>query len=412
MKALVPTSNGARRDSWAAEMDFAFTAKEEAFRLELRAFLRRELPAGWLVQNDREELSDEEFSFGRRFSERLAERGWLTLAWPEEYGGQSASPLMQLVYNEEMAYAGAPLGFAFGSNLVGPTLMVWGDEGQKRRHLPPIAHGDVFWCQGFSEPGAGSDLASLQTSAVRDGDDFVINGQKIWTSEGHRAGWMILLARTDPDAPKHRGISYFLLDLKSPGVSMQPLLNLMNGHAFNQVFFDNVRVPAANLIGEVNQGWYVATTTLDFERSGINRVMWPLRQFEEVIEYVRAARQAGQVWATARPVRSKLTELQIEFEIARLLCYRVAWMQTSGRIPNYESSMAKVYSTELIGRFASAAMGCFGLGGQIEPGSRWAPLQGRIERTYLASLSYPIAGGTSEIQRNIVATRGLAMPHG
>ena len=393
-------------------MDFHFNPAEEQFRQELRAFLARELPAGWLVQNDREEQTEGEFAFSQEFSRRLAQRGWLTMAWPQEYGGQAASAMTQLVYNEEMAYAGAPLGFAFGPNLVGPTLMVWGNEEQKRRHLPPIAHSEVFWCQGFSEPGAGSDLASLQTRAVRDGDDFVINGQKIWTSEGHRGDWMIVLARTDTEAPKHRGISFFLLDLKTPGVSIQPLINLMDGHAFNQVFFDSVRVPGANLVGELNRGWYVATTTLDFERSGINRVMWSLRLYEEVVEYVRQARARHEAWARAAWIRNKLAELRLEFEAARLLCYRVAWLQTTGQIPNYESSMAKMYGTELIARFAGAALNLFGLGAQLEPGSRWAVLQGRIERTYLAATSYTIAGGTSEIQRNVIATRGLGLPRG
>ncbi|MGI8553067.1 MAG: acyl-CoA dehydrogenase family protein [Dehalococcoidia bacterium] len=393
-------------------MDFQFSTEEERFRGDLRAFLKDELPPNWHVQNDREDLNDEEFGFSQQFGKRLAARGWLTMAWPKEYGGRAASPMTQLVYNEEMAYAGAPLGFAFGPNLVGPTLMVWGNEEQKRRHLPAIADGDVFWCQGFSEPGAGSDLASLQSRAVAEGDDYVINGQKIWTSEGHRAGWMILLTRTDTQAPKHRGISYFLVDMNSPGISIQPLVNLMNGPAFNQVFFDNVRVPKENLVGELNRGWYVAATTLDFERSGINRVMWSLRLLEEVIEYVRRAKNDGQAWAAANSVRNRLAELRLEFEIARLLCYRVAWMQTNGLVPNYESSMGKTFGTELLCRFTNAALNLLGLGGVLEPSSGRAPLQGRIARAYLASVSYTIAGGTSEIQRNVIATRGLGLPRG
>jgi alkylation response protein AidB-like acyl-CoA dehydrogenase len=328
----------------------------------------------------------------------------LTLAWPVEYGGQAANPTAQLVYNEELAYAGAPVGFGFGPNLVGPTLMVWGTEEQKRRHLPAIAKSEVFWCQGFSEPGAGSDLASLQTRATRDGDDYVINGQKIWTSEGHRGEWMILLARTDTEAPKHRGISYFLVDMRTPGISVQPLVNLMGGHAFNQVFFDNVRVPCANLVGEENRGWYVAATTLDFERSGINRVTWTRRQLDDLKAFLSETAPVD--------LRSgiKLADLTIELEIARLLCYRVAYLQTLGVVPNYESSMAKLYGSEAIYRFATAAVGLLGLAGQLQPGSKWAALNARIERTYLASVSYSIAGGTSEIQRGVIATRGLNLP--
>jgi alkylation response protein AidB-like acyl-CoA dehydrogenase len=393
-------------------VDFRFGAAEEQFRRQLREFLGSELPPSWRVENDREGESDAGFAFSQGFSRKLAERGWLTMAWPREYGGQAASPLTQLIYNEEMAYAGAPLGFAFGPNLVGPTLMVWGTEEQKQRHLPPIAQSDVFWCQGFSEPGSGSDLASLQTRAVRDGDDYVINGQKIWTSEGHRANWMILLARTNPTAPKHRGISYFLLDMRTTGVSVQPLTNLMNGHAFNQVFLDNVRIPRVNLLGEEDRGWYVATTTLDFERSGINRVTWTRRLLEEVTEALLEDGRTEFRTIGRAAARAKLAELTIELEIARLLCYRVAWLQSTGTVPNYEASMAKLYGSEVIYRFANSALGLLGLRGQIEPGSAAAALQGRIERTYLASVSYTIAGGTSEVQRNVIATRGLGFPRG
>jgi len=391
-------------------VEFRFAPDEETFRLELRAFLKAELPAGWRVQNDREGASDSEFTFSREFARKLGQRGWLTMAWPPEFGGRSASPLMQLVYNEEMAYAGAPLGFAFGPNLVGPTLMVWGSDEQRRRHLPPIAASDTFWCQGFSEPEAGSDLASLHTKATRDGDDYIVSGQKIWTSEGHRADWMILLARTDAAAPKHRGISYFLVDMRSPGVLVRPLTNLMNSHAFNQVFFDNVRVPKHNLVGEENRGWYVATTTLDFERSGINRIMWTKRLWEETVGAVRhrTIRESGRLPRN----RLSLTELYIELEIARLLCYRVACLQGQGQIPNHEASMAKLYGSEVIFRFASCAVGLLGLFGQLGPSSPWAALQGRIERCYLASVSYAIAGGTSEIQRDVIAVRGLGLPRG
>ncbi len=388
-------------------MDFQFTEAEEAFRRQVREFLAQELPPTWQVRNDREGESNEYFAFSQAFSKKLGERGWLTMAWPEMYGGRGASPLAQLVYNEEMAYAGAPLGFGFGVNLVGPTLMVWGSEEQKQRHLAPIARSEAFWCQGFSEPGAGSDLASLQTRALRDADDYVINGQKIWTSEGHHGDWMILLARTDPSAPKHRGISYLLVDMRTAGISVQPLTNLMNTHAFNQVFFDNVRVPRANLVGGENRGWYVAATTLDFERSGINRVTSTRRQFEELVRFFRSESLPARHRAVARV---RLGELAIELQVARLLCYRVAWLQSAGRVPNYEASMAKLFGSEVIYRFAGTALGLLGPAGQLEPGSRGAALQGRIERTYLASVSYTIAGGTSEIQRNVIATRGLGLP--
>ncbi|HLZ71140.1 MAG TPA: acyl-CoA dehydrogenase family protein [Dehalococcoidia bacterium] len=393
-------------------MDFSFSPAQNRFRQEVRDFLREHLPAGFNVRNDREALSNEEFAFSQRFAQKLAAKGWLTMSWPQAYGGRAADPMDQLVYNEEMGYSGAPLGFGFGTNLVGPTLMVHGTEEQRRAHLPPIARAEVFWCQGFSEPGAGSDLAGLQTRAVRDGDEYVVNGQKIWTSEGHQADWMILLARTDVEAPKHKGISYFLVDMKTPGIQVRPLVNLMNSHAFNEVFFDNVRVPRQNLVGEENRGWYVATTTLDFERSGITRVMLSLRIFEDVVAFVREAASRGEAWAQAPGVKHRLADLRVAFEIARMLARRVAWQQSKGIIPNYESSMAKLFSSELNQRFCEAAINLLGPGGQLEPASKWAPLQGRIERAYEAALSYKIAGGTSEIQRNVIATRGLGLPRG
>jgi alkylation response protein AidB-like acyl-CoA dehydrogenase len=221
---------------------------------------------------------------------------------------------------------------------------------------------------------------------------------------------MILLARTDQEAPKHKGNSYFLVDLKTPGISMLPLVNLMDTHAINQFYFDNVRIPKENLVGEENRGWYVATTTLDFERSGINRVIWALRQYDELVALVKERAALGERWATAPSLRYHLADLRIAFEIGRLLAYRVAWLQNAGKIPNYESSMAKMYGSELNRRFGSEAVTILGLAGQLEPWSRWAPLQGRLERTFLAGFSYTIAGGTSEIQRNIIATRGLGLP--
>src|SRR5579885_1400693 len=217
-------------------MDFAFTPEQERFRGEVRAFLRENLPADFKVRNDREALSDEEFRFSQQFAQKLAAKGWLTMSWPAAYGGRDADQMDQLIYNEEMGYSGAPLGFGFGTNLVGPTLMVHGSEEQRRRHLPPIARAEQFWCQGFSEPGAGSDLAGLQTRAERDGDEYVINGQKIWTSGAQHAEYGLLVARTDWDVPKHQGISYFVFPLKQDGVDIRPIRQMTGDAHFNEVF--------------------------------------------------------------------------------------------------------------------------------------------------------------------------------
>jgi alkylation response protein AidB-like acyl-CoA dehydrogenase len=378
-------------------MDFRFSAEDESFREEVRSFIRDEWPKSQVN--------------GDSFTKKLAARGWLTMSWPEEYGGQDASYFRQLVYNEEMAYWGAP-GQTQGADRFGPTIILYGTDEQKAKHLPLIAADEVTWCQGFSEPASGSDLASLQTRAVRDGDDYVINGQKIWTSNAQNARYMGLLARTDPDAPKHRGISFFILDMKSPGVTVQPLIQMTGEAGFNQVFFENVRVSATNVIGEVNRGWYVATATLDFERSGIHRVIGSLRFLEELIDYAKQAPSRDSVHKTLYDVphiRNKFAEFMLCYEVGRTLSYRVAWMQSRKMVPNYEASIAKIFGTELRQKVANFAINALGLAGQVAEGP-WAPLQGRAVKEYLQTVSLTIAAGTSEINRNIVAQRGLGMP--
>ncbi|MBI2760644.1 MAG: acyl-CoA dehydrogenase family protein [Chloroflexi bacterium] len=391
-------------------MDFRFGPEDEAFRGEVRTFLRQELGQDWEPATGRESVTPEQWSFMRGFTKKLAGQGWLTMAWPKEYGGSGASTMRQLVYNEEMSYTGAPAATGSGISLAGPTIMVHGTEEQKREFLPPIARGDVVWCQLFSEPGSGSDLASLQTRAVADGDDFIVNGQKIWTSGAHHSDWAILLARSDPDAPKHRGITYFLVDMKSPGVEVRPLVNMVNGHAFNEVFMENVRIPRRQVVGEVNRGWYVGATTLDFERSGIGRFAGSRRVLEELTAYAKNTRHnGGRLIDKAGP---ELAERVIENTVGRDLAYRVAWMQSAGKIPNYEASMVKVYGSELQQRIANTAVHLLGLGGQLTEGSAHAPLGGRMAMHYLGNVAATIAAGTSEIQRNIIATRGLGLPRG
>ncbi len=392
-------------------MDFRFAPEDEAFRAEIRKFVAAELPAGWgeAAYNDREDAPQEIGVASRAFQRKLSAKGWLTLAWPKEYGGLAAGAMQQLVYNEEMSALRAPGFGGMGVAMVGPTLMMHGTPDQRERFLGRIARSEMHWCQGFSEPGSGSDLASLQTRAVQDGDDFVVNGQKIWTSGAERADYCILLARTDPEAPKHRGISYFLMDMKSPGITITPLTNMLNSAAFNSMFLDNVRIPRANLVGEVNRGWYVATTTLDFERSGIQRIVFAETLLRDVICHAKQPREGGRLIDDTL-VRHRLAELQIEFTVGRILAYRVAWMQGQGLVPNAEASIAKLYSTELQSRFSIAALGVLRSGGLLSRHSPHAPLAGRMAAYYLAATSYTIAAGTSEVQRNIIAQRGLGLP--
>jgi len=392
-------------------MEFVFTPEQEDFRQELRQFLQAELPAD--AGGDGDEETAEAWEFSKQFQKKLAARGWLVPQWPKQYGGADMGILEQLILQEEMAYRGAPIPGSSGIRMLGPVLMLYGTEEQKREHLPGIASGDVIWCQGYSEPGSGSDLASLQTRAVRDGDEYVINGQKIWTSNADLAGRTVLLGRPDPGAPKHRGISFFVFPMKTPGISVQPLINLAGIHGFNQTFYDNVRVPVKSLVGEENRGWYVGAALLDFERSNISGAAIAKRSLEQLTQYCRETKSNGGSLFSQPLVRNELAELAIETEVGRLLSYRVASIQARGQIPNKEASMAKLYHSELAQRLAGTGVQIMGLYGQVRPESpRWARLRGQFTMRYMTSVSGTIATGTSEIQRNIIATRGLGLPRG
>ena len=316
-----------------------------------------------------------------------------------------------MLLNEEMAYNRAPSGGNHGIDWVGPALMLVGSEEQQNEHLNKIANADddSWWCTFYSEPGAGSDLAALQTRATQDGDEFVVNGQKIWTSGAHRSNWGWLAARTDPDAPKHRGISMFLLDLKTPGITVRPLINMGDEHGFNEVFFEDVRVPKQNLVGEQDRGWYHLAVALDFERSSIAGFSGSRRTVEEHIAYANE----NPVRIEQNPdVRLEYADRMTEIEIGTNLAYRIVHMQTNGIIANYEASAAKLFSSELNQRIARTSSKMIGLHSQLRPQEPRAPMGGTIGQSYVTSVSSTIGGGTSEIQRNIVATRGLGLPRG
>ena len=265
-------------------MDFSWSEEHQAFRQEVQTFIRTHWSGG-SARGGADEAS-------RAYVKALADNGWLTLAWPRQYGGRGASHFQQLIFMEESSINGVPNG-GQGADRVGPVLMIHGTQKQKDEHLPKIAHGEVNWCQGFSEPGAGSDLASLQTRAVRDGDEFVINGQKIWTSGARHADWIHVLTRTDGQAAKHRGITYFMLNMKTPGITVRPIQQMHGGAEFNETFFEDVRVPADNIIGEENRGWYIAATALDFERSGIFRMAGMIGPFNRLTEFAKQPDSAG-----------------------------------------------------------------------------------------------------------------------
>ncbi|MED6296609.1 MAG: acyl-CoA dehydrogenase family protein [Chloroflexota bacterium] len=388
-------------------MNFEFSDEEVSFRKELQSWLKDELK-----DRPQDTDSDGEWAFGLEMRKKLADKGWLTMAWPEEYGGQGVSHMMQVVFAEEMSYHRAPGRDVFGTRMMAPTLMIHGTEEQKKEFLPPVSKGEVQWCQGYSEPESGSDLASLQTRAVEDGDDFIINGTKIWTSSAHRADHIMVLTRTDPDAPKHRGISFLLCDMNTPGLTVNPIINMAGDHGFNMVTFDNVRVPKKNLVGEQTRGWYVGATLLDFERSGVDYSAGGRRVLEELTDYAKNNNQNGSLISDNPIMRNRLANLAIEVEVSRLISYNIAWMQGEGLVPNKESSMGKVVGTELQQHLSETGMQMLGLHGQLEPGSKYAPLEGRIEHMHLTNVSETIQAGTSEIQRNIIATRGLGLPRG
>jgi alkylation response protein AidB-like acyl-CoA dehydrogenase len=394
-------------------MDFRFTPEEEAFRQEVREFLRQEVPPDWEGVFLEEE--EKEWKQGRAFVKKLSQKGWVAPAWPKEYGGMEASPALQLVYNEEMGYYRAPIGSIIQAvGYIGPAILFFGTEEQKKQHLPPITAGETVWSQGFSEPEAGSDLASLKTRAVRDGDDWVINGDKIWTSNAHRSEWCIVLARTDPAAPKHKGISFFLVDLKTPGITVQPIINMANVHSFNQVFFEDVRVPRSALLGQENQGWYIAAMTLDYERSSLvaAAVSMAKRGLDDLVQYCSETKVNGTRLLDDPLVRHKLAETAIEIEVGKYMVYRVVSQQARREPGSIEAAVCKLYNTEMDVRLANTGIEILGLYGQLQKDSKWAQLMGRFQKSYLYAIAMVVGGGSSEIQRNIIAMRGLGLPRG
>ncbi len=393
-------------------MNFHFSEEEERFRQEMRDFLAGRLPADWNDQSfllaqdapERDEIAGE-------LARELGEKRWLALAWPKRYGGAGASYLQQTVYSEEIAYHAAPTQSAAGVQWVGPAIMRFGDEAQRERYLPRIAGGDETWCTLYSEPGAGSDLASIRTRAVRDGDEWVINGQKLWAAGAGRAtlGW--LAARTDPAAPKHRGISTFVLPMDAPGITMRPIEDITGARTLNEVYLDNVRIPADHLVGEENRGWYQVAQTLDMERSGVGTFATGRRNVEKLVEIAKARRDL----LSQRPAsRYELADRWIELEVGYQVAYRIPYLQEGGATPNYEASVSKLFGAELTQRIAQTGVQLLGTGGQVAsgagPGDAAAPLGGALSRNYLAAVASTIASGTSEVQRGVIARRGLGLP--
>ena len=396
-------------------MDLSFTPEQEAFRLRLRHWLEENLPSGWGTDAFPQFASyEDEVAFMRDWQGKLYRAGWVGLAWPKQYGGQGATLVEQAIYNQEMARARAPeLVNKVGVNNVGPTLIMFGTEEQKHRFMPKILSAEEIWCQLFSEPGAGSDLASVRTKAERDGDGYRLTGQKVWTSYAQFSKWAICLARTDQNAPKHKGLSYLIVDMEAPGIEIRPLRQMTGGAEFNEVFMDNVFVPRSYLIGKENEGWHVSMHTLAHERGTafcfkeqVKQKIW----MEQLVELIRERAAAGQPVPVT--VRDEAMKAFINVEIMGLLNLKTITRLDRGELPGPESSLVKEYWSQLSKHLQQVAVAAEGVHGQLMPGDARALKGGRWATTYLYAQSNGIAGGTSEVQLNIVAQRMLGLPKG
>jgi alkylation response protein AidB-like acyl-CoA dehydrogenase len=396
-------------------MDFRLTEAEARFQREVHDWLVANLPPGWgTPAYVKPEEPADKVRFARAWQRRLHEGGWAGLHWPREYGGRGATPIEQFLFAEEYTRVGAPpmIDIGVGPGLVGPTLIHHGTDAQKRRFLPRILTGDEVWCQGFSEPNAGSDLANCRTRADLVGDAFHVTGQKIWTSYARFADWCILVVRTDPKAPKHRGLSFLLVDMKSPGITIRPLVEMTGVAWFNEVFFDDVVVPRENMVGALNQGWTIAITTLAHERSGSAPHARLGAELHDVLGLARRmARDGGPVARDPR-WRQRLAQLFVENEILRLLAYKqVSEIMRTGQ-PGPEGSCLKLVWSELDMRMKELAIALEGPYAALERGAPAAIDAGRWQYEYLWSRAASIYAGTSEVQRNIIAQRVLGLPRG
>jgi alkylation response protein AidB-like acyl-CoA dehydrogenase len=388
-------------------MDFEFTKEQEDFRQEVRRFLEEEIKKGSFTP-----MCDGWIQgYSPEFTKKVAAKGWIGLTWPKEYGGQGRSHTDRLVLTEEMLRYGAPAACHwFADRQIGRAVLAYGTPEQKAELLPLIRNGEAYVGLGMSEPEAGSDLASLKTRAVEEGDYFIITGQKMWTSCARFMTHVYLVARTDPDAPKHRGISEFVIDAKLPGITIRPTIDITGSEAWGEVFYDSVRVHKKYLIGEKNRGFYQILNQLDYERAGLERLMGNYPLLEGIVHFTMHTKVDGKRLCDQPLIRSRLAQLEVDFEIGRLLTYRVVQVMEGGKAPNVEAAMAKAYCTTFEQRLASLSTEILGLYGQLLAESKWAPIFGMAPHSFLGSKGYSLQAGTTEILKNIVANRGLGLP--
>lgn len=397
-------------------MDFSYSPKEEAFRQEIKDWLAenmKELPRWWFDPNilGPDLDSPEMHQFSLWWHKKLYDAGFVGINWPKEYGGRGATLLEQVVFSEELAKHRAPGPTnGIGIGWAGPTIMAAGTEEQKKRFLPKILTAEEIWCQGFSEPEAGSDLANVQTRAVDQGDHYIVNGQKVWTSGGHYSDWGVLMTRTDPNAPKHRGITYLLLDMHALGVTVRPLRQMTGHSEFNEVFMDNVKISKSLQIGETNKGWYIAMGTLEFERSGIGGAVMRENAVKDLIKLARDMKSNGQPLSTDPVIRQKVAQFFIDVNVLKYTGFRALTGQLRGQRPGPETLVGNLFGVELNQRLQDFAMHLQGPYSRLMRGSRYAIEHGDWQYRFLRSRGNTIETGTSEIKRNLIAERGLGLP--
>ena len=386
-------------------MNFDFTKEEKELLEEVITFIKKESTPEMLKETD--DMGDIYGGpEGRKIIQKMAAKGWLTPTWPKEYGGIDASEVVSYMIREEMGYQGLPFGF-IAAHMAGPTILRFGSDEMKKKWLPPIARGEYEFALGYTEPQAGSDLSALMMKVEDKGDHLLLNGNKIFNTSCHIADYHWLAARTNPEGPRHKGVSMMIVDLKTPGITISPMIT-MAGWQTNEVVYEDVKVPKENVVGEVNKGFYYLMAALDFER------MFPLgryrRLFDNLIDYTKETIVNGKPLSKDPIIRQKMAQLATEIEVTRLLYYQLADILDRGGIPNYQSSMEKTFATETAQRITNIGMDILGLYGQLNEGSKWAKLAGKMERSYRTSIVETIYAGTSEIQRNIIAQRGLGLP--
>lgn len=393
-------------------MDFRLNDAEEAFRRRVHDWLEANIPRG-----ERPEAPAEKVAFARRWQRTLNEGGWAGLHWPREYGGRGASPIEQLLFSEEYTRLGAPpmIDIGVGPGLTGPTLIHHGTDAQKRRFLPRILSGDDVWCQGFSEPNAGSDLASLRCRGVRDGDHWVVSGQKVWSSKAHFADWLLLLVRTDNDVPRHKGITCMAVDMHSPGVTWRPLVQISGRREFNEVFLEEVRVPVENTIGAVNAGWPLIRTALAHERGTLWAFDFKIRLQNGALalaDLFRRAQQGGAGrGADASTLREQVAQAWIESEVFAAHTLRIL-PKLGGSDAGTEAALQKLFGSEVQQRACEVGMQLAGAYAQLGIGEEEAIDGGEWVERYLYSRSVTISSGTSEVLRNLLAQQALGLPRG